>query len=358
MQSCVFFSLMQVSVRYGVRDVGLLTGALVVSRGVFTVALASSLLVILRIPAPPRHRAPHVLLRGALGSCALACKYYCVSLLSVSAATAVIFTYPVFTIIVEAIFLGESFGLVEALSSILSLIGLALIATGSSNHNPLTPIATDAAATAATTPHSSAITPMESLRGIAYGVVAAILSSFALVLTRFIGTSAHFLWNVTSLGMFSLCLGLALCGRDAVPAVVALVATPPAVLAASGAGLGSFIGASSLNRAIQLLPAGTVSVIRNIDIPIAFAFGAYFLGERHPSRESVAGALVIMLATVWLGTHRLRPAAPSAPDPAPSELDPDIDPTVPPADVVLCNSAAPLADTPYLPPSPPPATPR
>lgn len=71
-----------------------------------------------------------------------------------------------------------------------------------------------------------------------------------------------------------------------------------------GTGLSSYVGASCINRALQLIPAGTAGVLRALDIPVSGLLGFVFLAERIASLQTFVGTVVILLASISLGYLR------------------------------------------------------
>lgn len=89
---------------------------------------------------------------------------------------------------------------------------------------------------------------------------------------------------------------------DEMAAVVADYGSALPLLA--GASLFSYGGGSFVNRALQLLAPGSVSVLKAIEIPISFALSYIFLGETIESWQSSVGVVVIGLSTIALGWSR------------------------------------------------------
>lgn len=142
--------------------------------------------------------------------------------------------------------------------------------------------------------------------GILTAVLAAFGGSATHIVTRWLGRRIHSQWNVLSLGVFSAFFGLLLLLAEEFPKKELLLAFSSwkhtAVLCCVGCS--SYVGASALNRTLQLIPAGTTSVLRSLDIPVSILLGCVFLGERIVSLQTLIGTVVILCAAISLGYLR------------------------------------------------------
>jgi drug/metabolite transporter (DMT)-like permease len=288
----IAFGFMQVAISYGTQRLALSPLAYGLARGVVSCVAAPLALLHGHTDAPPldRRSAALVGLRGLIGASAMLCKYFCLSKLPLSDATAVLFSYPMLSLVLGWLLLGEAVGAPELLCGALCFSGILVIASASP----------DAAASAASTD--------TRLIGLAFGLSGALLTATAFTLTRFIGPRVHHQWNVLALGVSSTALSLVLLGWSAPSVVRESLANAPRVAALAGGAVCAFLGSSGSNRALQIVPAGYYSVLRNGDIPVAMVLGALFLGDTHFARESVVGAALIGGATMCLGLRRMQKA--------------------------------------------------
>jgi drug/metabolite transporter (DMT)-like permease len=286
--ACAGFGGAQLAVRAGTSRLGLTVPLFAVARGVVTFTAAAGFIATAQPARPARNDVVRVIGRGLIGATAMVFKYEAVSRLPLQEATAIIFTSPAWTLLASHFLLREPARRVELLSCAACLAAVAAIATA--------PDALDGGK------ETAALRPL----GVAFALGGALLQCAAYIVTRWLGGRVHAQYNVLSLGATSLALGLGLLNVG-LAAEVAAAATSPrrmAVLAAAGAC--SYAGASSVNRALQLLSAGTVSVLRSLDIPISYVLAAVVLGERVAAPQSIVGSLVILVASSVLGYSRAR----------------------------------------------------
>lgn len=149
----------------------------------------------------------------------------------------------------------------------------------------------------------------KKVAGILVALAGAVCTSAAHIVTRWLGRRVHSQWNVLSLGVFSTLFGSLLLLAEKSPKEELFLAF--ASWKHAGAlflvGFSSYVGASSINRALQLIPAGTTGVLRSLDIPLSILLGCLFLGERIVSTQTLLGTLVILFASVSLGYLRSGP---------------------------------------------------
>jgi drug/metabolite transporter (DMT)-like permease len=192
------------------------------------------------------------------------------------------------TLLLSHVFLGEAVRGVEVASCVCCLAGVLVISLSPGSAESL--------------PAGHPVVHRPS--GILFAVLCALLQATAYVVTRWMGSRVHSQWNVLSLGFASLLLGLGLLNRSLPAEAQRALSSRSHLLIIAGAGIGSYLGASGVNRALQLLSAGTISVLRSADIPISLALGFAFLGERLSSWYSLAGTVSITLASLTLGHSR------------------------------------------------------
>lgn len=145
--------------------------------------------------------------------------------------------------------------------------------------------------------------------GLGFGIASAFFTAIALTTARKLRSSVHVLWNVFSLNLCSMLAALALLNKDVVPIVAQGFDTSRGVAVLVSTGLLGIAGVTMIDRSVQLIPASTVTVIRNVEIIIAFAIGALFLSERSHPPESVIGSCMIMAATIMVAVLRMRAPA-------------------------------------------------
>lgn len=123
----------------------------------------------------------------------------------------------------------------------------------------------------------------------------AIMSAVAYCIVRKIGKRAHFMVHVTYFGGVSTVLSAIALHflQEAVPVSAWTVMDWITVLSV---GLAAYIAQCFLNAGLQLANAGPASLMRNLDIVFAFAFGLWFFHEV-PTLTSILGATIVLGAT-------------------------------------------------------------
>lgn len=134
-----FFSVMSVLVKLA--TVRLPSSHAVMARGIVTLVI--SIAVIRRAKLSPwGNDKKRLFLRGFAGFVGLNCFYYSLASLSLADASVIQYLNPVFAAILAAIFLGERMGILDAISVVVSFVGVVLVAQppllfAGSTHAPL-----------------------------------------------------------------------------------------------------------------------------------------------------------------------------------------------------------------------------
>ncbi|XP_075072238.1 solute carrier family 35 member G1 [Mixophyes fleayi] len=227
----------------------------------------------------PRDLWIYLLLRGFLGSSAMMLLYYAVQSMPLADATVITFSSPAFTCIFACLFLKEKCTVWDIVFLLFTLTGVVLIARppflfGSNN----------------------AVLEYEysnHLKGTIAAVGCAICTSLTLVVLRKMGKSVHYLlsiWYYAVIGLIECLIALLALGEWTLP----YCGLDRWLLVSIGIlGLG---GQIFLAKALQIEKAGTVSVMRTMDVVFAFIFQALFL-HNTPTWLTIAGALCIVAST-------------------------------------------------------------
>lgn len=291
-------------VRAGTTRAGLSVPLFAVARGVVTVSGAVIYLAVARPCAPSRPDVARAVARGALGAAAMLCKFETVSRLPLQEATALIFTSPALTLLASQALLREPATRVELAACSACLVAVAGIATAPDSLAASSGLDFDGGTGAAASTTAAAKAPRAA--GIAFGLAAALLQAMAYVATRWLGGGVHAQHNVFAIAVWSLLAGMALLGTQ-LPGEMASAATDKRQAGLLvGAGALSYLGTSAVNRALQLVSAGTVSILRSLDIPVSYMLAWLVLGERVTSSQSIAASVVILLASCVLAYARSR----------------------------------------------------
>lgn len=283
------FTGMNMFVRYGTTALGFSPIHHHAARGLFSCIAVPIVLWGYDIPRPTRDDIGLIILRGVVGSSAMLIGYSSLAFLPLSEARAIMFTDILFAVIIGSVVLHEGFSPFDMLSALFCFAGVYMIAvTEFSGH--------------AVTNSSQATKP--ATVGIALALSSAVFTGTAYVVTRLRSKNVHPLWNTLSLGVSALVMSLVYMGSTTTE-FVRLAGTSPAhtaVLIATG--LCAFLGATSLNTALMTIPAGFLAVLRTIDMPLSFVFGALFLGERTFSQSVFIGCGLIGLGSLSMGVRR------------------------------------------------------
>ncbi len=226
----------------------------------------------------PRPLLPLLLARGIFGATSLALAYKAISLLPLYIATTLFFLNPFFTMLLSGIFLGERVTLMEFFAAGISLFGIFLVGN----------------------PSFDTVNSLEStsLLGVGLVVLSAAVVSVAYVSIRALGTRVHYLTTLLSLATMGTFVGIAL-GGASLPGL-----TKGVMIALGGSAVG-FVGQCCLNIGFQYCRASTGTVLRTVDVPIAYLLGLIFLNEV-PQWISISGSTLVVIGTIIIGLVGLR----------------------------------------------------
>lgn len=215
--------------------------------------------------------------RGAWGVCGLSGWFLSLSIMTLSDATAIVFTNVSLTGLLAHWILGEVFLLTDAIAALVGLLGVVFIAQpsalfgASGADRPLSPIS------------------------VLIGLAAAGCSAMAYVSARLIGPGEDFL--VTTLWFASL-------GVICTPFMVLVVAggfvpssTPAATNLQVAAGFLGWIGQLFLNSGLAQAPSGPASVMRYAELIIALFVQSVFLNDT-PNGFKWVGSFLILSSVV------------------------------------------------------------
>ncbi len=226
-----------------------------------------------------------LVVRGSTGFVALSCFYYGVTHLPLADATLIMYTNPVFTGILAAIFLAESINVADVVGVVVSLIGVVLVAQPSfifGGAGRLDPVAV----------------------GIA--LVGAVISATSYVIVRKLRATEHELTVVFYFPLISVPASIPI----ALPSAVLPTWTELAVLL--GVGVVTFIAQVTMTRGLHLEKAGRATAVSYLQVVFAFIWGMLFFDE-YPTVYSIVGAVLIIGSTVAVAWwNNRRPAAEAA----------------------------------------------
>lgn len=276
--SAFFFSLMGVFVK--VLGERLPSNEIVLARS-FMLLLFAWLMIRRAGVSPWGNNKKLLVLRGLSGFVALSCFYFALTELPLADATLIMYTNPVFTGILAAIFLKESIGWPDIVGIAVSLLGVVLVAQPSVIFGG----GEDAL----------------NLLAVGVGMAGAILSAVAYVTVRKLRETDD---NMTIVFYFPLVAAPASIPL-AIPGFLIPIGWEWPMLA--GLGLVTFIAQVAMTRGLSLEPAGRATSISYLQVVFAFVWGMLIFRE-FPNALSIAGALLILASTVGVARWRSRPA--------------------------------------------------
>ena len=263
-----FFSLMALLVKMAGQR--LPTAEMVLARSVVAVVLSYGMLRRARV-APWGQRKGLLIFRGLAGFAGLLCMFYALTKLPLADATVIVYTNPVFTAILAALFLREMMGAREVLGLLLSLAGVVLVA------QPAFLFGADA----------------DSLDLFAVGIalLGAIFASAAYVSVRKLGETEHYLVVVFYFPLVAT--------PASIPFMIseALWPTPAEWLMLLGIGVITQIAQVYLTKGLHTEKAGRAMSMSYVQILFAALWGFLFFSEV-PDLLSIAGALLVVAGTV------------------------------------------------------------
>lgn len=227
----------------------------------------------------PRDKRIYLFLRGFIGSNAMILLFYAVQQMPLADATVIMFSNPVFTSILAWIFLKERCTIWDCVFTVFALVGVVLIA-----RPPFI--------------FGKHLTGIESnytnhIKGAVAAFAGAIGAAFTIVVLRKIGKSVHYylsVWYYAVIGLIECIITVSVlgewkipfCGRDRW--MLMLIAV-----------LG-IAGQAFLTKALQIEKAGPVSLMRTVDVVLAFLFQFIFF-NRAPTWWSFGGAICVVAST-------------------------------------------------------------
>ena len=256
------FSLMAVCVKAIGRR--LPVAEVVLARSLVSLALSGWMLRRAGI-APWGQRRGLLMLRGLLGSLALACVFAALTLLPLATATVLQFLYPTLAALAGWHWLGERVGARLLVAIALGWLGVVLVCN----------------------PAAAAPSPL----GVGLAVAGALLTALAYVSVRELGRSEHPLVIVLYFPLMSLPLCL--------PWVLHRPVLPQGGdwLWLLGVGLFTQLGQIGLTHGLVRLPLAPATAIGYGQVPFAALLGWLLFGEP-PALSTLAGALLILMATL------------------------------------------------------------
>jgi drug/metabolite transporter (DMT)-like permease len=225
-----------------------------------------------------------LVLRGVLGFIALGGFYYAVIHLPLAEATVIQYTNPVFTALLAALTIGELLRLRQVGLTLLSLLGVLLVAR---------PTVLFGGAAAALDPV-----------GVGAAVVGAVFSAAAYVTVRKLGESDDHLLIVFYFAL------VATIGSIPIAVPTFVMPTPRELLLLLGVGVVTHIAQVYLTKGLKLERAGRATAIGYLQIVLAAIWGLLFFSEV-PGLLSVAGAALIIVSTFLIASKHggLEPAS-------------------------------------------------
>ena len=221
-----------------------------------------------------------LLLRGAVGATALSLFYFGIGRLPLGDAVTIQYTAPVWTAITAALLLGERIRPVVAAGAGLSLVGVVLVAR---------PSALFGAGLALDGGGVAAVAAAAVLSGLAYTFVRKLRQTDRPM------TIIFYLSWIGMVGALPFAWGGWVMPRGGEWALLL------------GIGLATHLGQLGLTKGMQRLEAGTASAIGYVQVVLAFAWGALFLGDAVDTLSVVGAALVV--SSVLLVVRRSRTQA-------------------------------------------------
>ncbi len=277
--SGLFFCAMTVSSRYALSYEGisvptivLLRGASQTILGLLSAVLFANPLQVFRVP---RRLLPLLVVRGFFGATAEALYFLTLTYLNLGMTTSIYFTNPIFTMVLSSMFLGEKAGTVQVVAGVVSIVGVFLVV------DPTLDLGD--------------VKDSSYFIGVAFGLLSACLVACAMVCIRSLGSRVHYMGNVLAFGTGVTVLGLGMGGTT----TLAQEPTKGVVIGTLGC-VSGFIGQCLFNKGLQHVRAGPGSVVRTIDVPLAFVLGVILLDEV-PHVLSLLGAFLVVGGVAAIG---------------------------------------------------------
>ena len=217
--------------------------------------------------------------RGFAGFMGLSCYFYAIGHLPLADATVIQFCNPMLAALIAVFALGEPLRGTAILATILSMVGVVLVA------QPTALFATGVA-----------LDPV----AVTIGIVGAIFSAVSYVVIRKLGATEH---HMVVVFYFPLITG---------PASLPLLAVEGVVMPEGlewlfllGIGVAAQLGQIEITKGFKLETASRASAVTYLQIVLAYAWGVLLFGE-YPNALSVLGAVLVILG-VFSVTRRPAP---------------------------------------------------
>ena len=220
-----------------------------------------------------------LLMRGFAGFMGLSCYFYAINHLPLADATVIQFCNPMLAALIAVFALGESLRGADILATVLSMVGVVLVAQPTflfTSGAPLDPVA------------------------VVIGVLGAIFSAVAYVVIRRLGATEH---HMVVVFYFPL-----VCGPASLPLLaVEGVVLPQGIewLFLLGIGVAAQLGQIEITKGFKLETAGRASAVTYLQIVLAYTWGILLFGE-YPNTVSIVGAILVVLG-VFSVTRRAPP---------------------------------------------------
>ncbi|XP_037546988.1 solute carrier family 35 member G1 [Nematolebias whitei] len=232
----------------------------------------------------PRDQRIYLVLRGFLGSNAMILLYYAVQQMPLADATVIMFSNPVFTSLLAWIFLKEKCTIWDCVFTVFTITGVILITRPSFLFGE----------------HPGGVEGTSHIKGAVAAFAGAIAAAFTFVVLRKMGKSVHYylsVWYYAVIGLLESIITVSIlgewkmpnCGRDRWMLILIAV-------------LG-IAGQIFLTKALQLEKAGLVSLMRTVDVVLAFIFQFIFF-NRAPTWWSLGGALCVVVSTSGIAVRK------------------------------------------------------
>uniref|UniRef100_A0A8D3BWA8 Solute carrier family 35 member G1 n=1 Tax=Scophthalmus maximus TaxID=52904 RepID=A0A8D3BWA8_SCOMX len=234
----------------------------------------------------PRDQRIFLVLRGFIGSNAMILLYYAVQQMPLADATVIMFSNPVFTSLLAWIFLKEKCTIWDCVFTVFTIAGVILIARPPFIFGQ----------------HTRGIEGnyTSHIKGTIAAFAGAVGAAFTFVVLRKMGKSVHYylsVWYYAVIGLIECLITVSVlgewkipfCGRDRW--MLMLIAV-----------LG-IAGQTFLTKALQIEKAGPVSLMRTVDVVLAFIFQFFFF-NRAPTLWSLGGALCVVVSTSGVAVRR------------------------------------------------------
>lgn len=219
-------------------------------------------------------------LRGCAGTASLLAVYLALQRLPVGDAQTILFSSPVFVLVLSFIFLHEPVTTFDAIAAVISIAGVVLVIRPYSGHD--------------------VIPPATRISGSLFALLAALGSSIAYVSIRKLSAIVHFLVSVLAFGIVSFITALFLGGAVSLDFILSNQTGFLLVVLSS---VFAFLGQCFITKGLQYCKAGPGVLVRTIDVPILYLLGLLFLDEV-PNAFRLIGSGLVLSAVVAIGLKR------------------------------------------------------